>query len=615
MGSGMNQRKMRYWYERRGGNDMSKLRTLLKALSVSISIKGAFSTTVSLLGFAAAYLPVIIADQLRALTDSLQSLTGTGGSVSPSLSIFAAVIGLYFANVIIINIQQYANELDAIRIQQYIKRTIMRHKCEVRYKYIENYDDFQKRLSFIETYAGYNMARCMGNIISILQLAVAFSAAAFTLWKIDPYIVLILFVTSIPAAILSYFQQDETFRQRAKWIEEGALAIHYYNMLGGSGYSYNGLQEIRHYGLFDYLKSRWRDIANDYISKKNRIMAKHLKFNTAADFLRSAVYLAILLIAARSIYNDPSVGLGTFTLVYTLSGQLQSSIGECLSGIMVLAQNIPYMKEFFYLEEIEREPQQSMSALDVNGSVEFSGVSFSYPNTQTDVLKNITVHIREGEKVAVVGENGSGKSTFISLLCGMFTPKTGQIMVGGIDVQTDPIAARNAISVVFQDFAHYESSLRDNITVSDKDRAATDEEIMELLRSINVDDVVTEQKNGLHELVGSFSDKANNLSGGQWQKISIARAAYRNKAKIMILDEPASALDPSAEAQLYRNFASLTGDRTTILISHRLGITSIVDRILVFKDGTIIEDGSHQELMALDGHYAQMYRAQAQWYE
>lgn len=137
---------------------------------------------------------------------------------------------------------------------------------------------------------------------------------------------------------------------------------------------------------------------------------------------------------------------------------------------------------------------------------------------------------------------------------------------------------------------------------------------MELLRKIKVDDIVNEQKNGLDELVGSFSEKANNLSGGQWQKISIARAAYRNKARIMILDEPTAALDPMAEAQLYRSFASLTEGKTTILISHRLGIASIVDRILVFADGRIVEDGSHKELMRKNGYYARMYNAQAQWY-
>ena len=136
-----------------------------------------------------------------------------------------------------------------------------------------------------------------------------------------------------------------------------------------------------------------------------------------------------------------------------------------------------------------------------------------------------------------------------------------------------------------------------------------------MMKHINVSDVVEEQPNGLSELVGSFSDKANNLSGGQWQKISLARAAYKQNAQIMILDEPTSALDPMAEAQLYRDFTSLTGDKTTILISHRLGITSIVNRILVFDAGQIVEDGTHDELMQKNGLYAQMYRAQAQWYQ
>jgi ABC-type multidrug transport system fused ATPase/permease subunit len=344
-------------------------------------------------------------------------------------------------------------------------------------------------------------------------------------------------------------------------------------------------------------------------------MAKHVKFNTAADFLRSVIYIGILLIAAWEIYQNPAIGLGAFTLVFALSGQLQTVTGDCLVGIMVLAQNIPYMKEFFYLDELEREQYSDICMSADSGEISFEGVDFSYPNSDIEVLKDITVHIKDGEKVAFVGENGSGKSTFISLLCGMFAPKAGQITVGGVDISTDSAAARNAVSVMFQDFAHYEASLRENITVSDKRRYADDDEILELLKKIKVNDVVEELPNGLDELVGSFSDKANNLSGGQWQKISIARAAYRKDAKIMILDEPTSALDPVAEAQLYRNFASLTGNKTTILISHRLGITAIVDRILVFKDGRIIEDGSHKQLMTQNSHYAEMYRVQAQWYQ
>ena len=176
-------------------------------------------------------------------------------------------------------------------------------------------------------------------------------------------------------------------------------------------------------------------------------------------------------------------------------------------------------------------------------------------------------------------------------------------------MEAEPEKIRNSISVVFQDFAHYEDTLRNNITVSDPERTSSDEELNQLLKELHVDAVINQQQLGLDSKIGSFSENSNNLSGGQWQKIALARAAYRNQGRIIILDEPTSALDPMAEAQLYKDFAEITGDKTTLLISHRLGITSVVDRILVFRDGKLIEDGSHQELMEKDGYYAKMYRA------
>jgi len=577
-----------------------------------MQIRGPFSIFISLLGFPAALLPVIIANRLRLLTDELQILMVGNGAVNVAITIFGGLVGLYVAQVIITSLQVYMSGgygADEIKAMRYIHHTILKHKCNVSYKYIENYDDFQKRIAFANDYAGRIMARSIASILTLLQLLVAFIAASIALWDVSPLIVAVLYITSFPAAILAYLQQDETFRGRAKWNDEGRLAFHYYHIVAPTS-QFDGLQEVRHFALFDYLRARWRAMADEYLSIKNQVTAKHVKYNIIADFFSSSVYLGILLLAAWQIYQNPVVGLGAFTLVFVLSGQLQTVAGKLLVGVAVLAQSIPYMQEFFYLETLERENTDNNTAV-TSGGIFFKNVAFAYPNTDTNVLKDISVSIKNGEKIAIVGENGSGKSTFISLLCGMFEPKGGEIKIGG----TTPIAARSAVSVVFQDFAHYEATLRENITVSDTSRSATDAEIMELLRKINVSDVVEEQPNGLDELVGSFSENANNLSGGQWQKISLARAAYRQNAKVMILDEPTSALDPLAEAELYRNFANLTGDKTTILISHRLGITAVVDRILVFKDGQIVEDGSHKDLMTQNGHYAEMYRAQAKWYE
>ena len=160
-----------------------------------------------------------------------------------------------------------------------------------------------------------------------------------------------------------------------------------------------------------------------------------------------------------------------------------------------------------------------------------------------------------------------------------------------------------------------QATIKENITVSDSKRQVDDKELTELAKRTGAWELVEQQPAGFDEVVGSFSAKGNNLSGGQWQKVALCRCAWRQNARIMILDEPTAALDPLAEAELYRNFTDLTGDRTTILISHRLGITQLVDRILVFDNGRIVEDGSHEELLKKRGLYARMFQAQAQWYQ
>ncbi|MGE5579914.1 MAG: ABC transporter ATP-binding protein [Bacillota bacterium] len=271
-------------------------------------------------------------------------------------------------------------------------------------------------------------------------------------------------------------------------------------------------------------------------------------------------------------------------------------------------------KDFFDLDLLEYEKRTKGEEPYESADIRLENVSFTYPNTTRKVLQDLNLTIKQGDKIAVVGENGSGKTTFVNLLCGMYEPDTGSVTVNGLPVTEHLSKVRRTMSVVFQDFGKYETTIRENITISDASRAATDDQLKELAERTGAYEFIRELKHGFDEVIGSFSQEGSNLSGGQWQKTAITRAAFRSGARIMILDEPTAALDPIAEADLYRNFAELTGDRTTILISHRLGITRLVDRILVFDDGRIVEDGTHDELMDRNGLYAKMYRAQAQWY-
>jgi len=628
-----------------------------KSLGLFIRIKGPLSLAVGVIGLPMAVLPLLLSRQLQRLTDGIFLLMpGQGGTAEPVVGALLFLGVLFLLLLLWQLLDGYVQTRDMYRTQEYIKETVLGHVCTVHYSYLENRDDFHSKIAFADAYACQEAAMGIRGMFDAFYQLVTFAVAAFALWAVHPAFVLILVATGIPAAVLSFLQADETFRHRTKWSEEGAMSIHLYHLCASTDH---GIQEVRHYELYDYLKAKWRAVADSYLHKKNRLVAKHLKANMTADFLRSGVYMILLLATARMIYQNPALGLGTFTLVYTLSDRLQRAIGAILTEVMQFSACLSYMKEFFSLEEMERDEEDaedgknkkdrkdrkdgkdtasSMALQEIqptkgastgaggpepqipetpsgSGDIAFEHVSFSYPGTERKVISDLSLTIRGGEKIAIVGDNGSGKSTFISLLTGIFSPDSGSVSIGGLSMEEHKRALRQRISVIYQDFAHYEASIRDNITVSDEERRLSDEEILDLARRIHVEDVILEQPEGLDAILGHMSEKGNTLSGGQWQKIALLRAVYRSRANIMILDEPTAALDPIAEAQLYRNFSELTGHRTALLISHRLGITGLVDRILVFREGRIVEDGSHGELMARRGHYYAMYQAQAKWYQ
>ncbi len=589
---------------------------LMKTFLFGIKVKTPVSILISVLSIPAALLPLLLSKQLQKMTDLLVLL-----SIDGKEGFWPVVKALIFLGVLFLTqhlsnfaIEYYAIK-DKFRTLFYIKEYVLQQVSSVHYSYIENRDDFMKKIEFADSFSVKEMSRNIQAVFIVLRQLVTFISISIALWAVRPDFVFILLATGISAAILSYKQSDESFRHRAKWSEEGSLAIHYFHLCSSLSC---GIQELRHYELFDYLKARWRAVADDYLFKKNKLASKHLKVNLLADFFRSSVYFGILILTAWEIYQNPLLGVGTFTLVYTLSDKLQKSVSSILTEMMQFSVSLLYLKDFFSLEKLEREyPEEvaSKKGQAGNGRITFDHVSFSYPGCEQQVLKDISISIQGGEKVAVVGENGSGKSTFINLLTGLYSPDRGKIEIDDLSMEAYKKDLRSNISVIFQDFAHYDGTIRENITVSDSKRSLSDGEIMELARKIHVEDVIIEQPNGLEEQVGRLSAKGNDLSGGQWQKIALLRAVYRDNTNIMILDEPTAALDPLAEAELYRNFAQITGERTTLLISHRLGIAKQVDRILVFHEGQIVEDGSHEELMSRKGYYYKMYQAQAGWYQ
>lgn len=585
-----------------------------RALTVSVRTKGTLSMIVSLGGFATAFLPVFIALCLERFTNEIQLLSEQRETVVPALVFLSLLLLLYIIQASYGSLQSYFYELDSLRTVAYIKKTMIRCTSEVEYKYIENEGDFRDKLLFAENFGGVRVAESMQQVLLTIQYFITFVSIVVVLFTVSPWIVLILLLTCIPAVVLSILQKDEEYKSKTKHMKEGAMSVHLFYIGAGANERCRSMADLRFNGIYPWVKAKWRAVSDAYIGMKNAVTRKHVLYNSIADILRNVVYIGVLLVTASKIYSDPLFGLGTFMLVFTMSGQLQTVTTKLFIGITRFFSDIKYMKDFFELSDTPKEELEDNPKEIPNAEIVFDQVSFTYPNSSHEALKALNVRIAQGEKIAIVGENGSGKSTFVNLLCGLYQPSQGNISVGGLRLQNNLRAVRRILSVVFQSFGRYETTIEENITISSIEKAPDQDALKAFSLRTGAYEYIKEQPRGFAEEIGTFSKTGNNLSGGQWQKLAMTRALYRDQARIMILDEPTAALDPAAEADLYRQFSALTEDKTTILISHRLGITSVVNRILVFDQGRIVEDGTHTELLKKNGKYAEMYHAQARWY-
>lgn len=597
-------------------------KVLRSALAVSLRVKRWDSLLINVIGCFAAFLPVISARCLETLTNELYRWvrdTEMSGELREIISLFTMLISLYLVQALFDSLSQAMLRVDTTRTERFVDRAITECKCYVKFHYIENNDDFRQKLTFVEEYAGEYTARSMQDLLLNVQRLIAIVSVSLELFRVSGLVVAIIFLTCIPAAVLSWLQSDETYHFRTKWMLEGDSAIMQFITCTRP----EAMKDIRHFKAYPYLKKEWKKTAKEYIEKKDALTKKHVAYNMTADILRNAVYLVILILVGRQIYIHPAAGAGVFMLVLNLTGKLQNLLSGLLISLMEFGQNISYMKDFFDLQNLSKEGKMDAGEEGKETpegyssvSLHFSHVSFAYPGTERKVIDDLSVEIPDGQRIAIVGENGSGKSTFINLLMGFYEPDTGTIRISGEELKGDAVGKiRRSTAVVFQDFCHYEGTIRENIQASEMEISSDEALLTRLLQEANIADLVAQQPDGLDEEIGQFSKTGNNLSGGQWQRVALARALYRKGTRLMILDEPTAALDPMAEAALYRNFAEMTSGKTTLLISHRLGITRMVDRILVFHEGRIVEDGTHDELIKLDGYYAKMYRAQAQWYQ
>ncbi len=380
-------------------------------------------------------------------------------------------------------------------------------------------------------------------------------------------------------------------------------------------YDFSYGKDMRVYGLRDWIGSLFQKFKNERYNIEKTIKYKYFKIG-----LLEVLFLVIRegLVYAYLIYQVMNYGLsiGSFTMYFVTISNFANAMKSIIEDLAHIRAQSLYINDFrnFLERREEKEPIHPRKLPEGPYEIEFQNVSFKYPGSEKYIYENVSFKITANQKLAIVGHNGAGKTTFVKLVCRMYEPESGQIMLNGINIQEFSKSEYYTLfSAVFQEIKTTAFSIAENITISEN---ITDEaRIMECLLKADMKEKVLQQKNGIHTgMQKILDDEGIEFSGGETQKIILARALYKDGG-IVILDEPTAALDALSERNIYEKFNDMVKQKTAVFISHRLASTSFCDKIAMFEQGKLIEYGTHQELLALKGKYFEMFQVQAQYYK
>ncbi len=376
-------------------------------------------------------------------------------------------------------------------------------------------------------------------------------------------------------------------------------------------------KEVKLFGLGPTLLGRYRSLSERFYAEDRALAVRRTGWGYGLSLLSTAVfYASYVLIVALTVRGQ--LTLGDMTLYLVAFRQGQQSFQSILQAVGSMYEDTLYMSNLFEYLAIptERPKPTAPAALAPERGIRFDKVGFRYPGAERWALRDVSLFIPKGQSLALVGENGAGKTTFIKLLSGLYQPTEGRILFDGRDLgDWDPHELQRRIGVIFQDFNQYQLLLRENVAFGSVDHLQDELRVARAVEQGGAHELVASLAQGLETQLGRWFKEGVELSGGQWQKIALARAFMRDEADILILDEPTAALDVEAEHAVFRRFRTLAEGRTTILISHRFPTVRMADRIVVLEGGTITEEGTHRELLAAGARYARLFALQAEGYQ
>ena len=506
----------------------------------------------------------------------------------------------------------YADQLLANRYTYHVSVQVMQQAAHLDLTTYEN-PVFYDRLERARAQATDRLAMIqqMGRLFQYTVLTLIWSGV---LIYRSPYMILLLVAGVLPSffgethfAFLGYaknFRQTPAKRQ-----------MDYLRQVGGSK---EAAKELKLFNLSDYLTNRFKALSKNIYEEDVALSNKKLTWGGLLSLISTLGYYGAYVFAIYEAVIGRYPTIGVFSLITVAIQQSQSNFQQAFSTASGIADQALFLTDLIAFFEMKATVQSKPNALPsprpIRRGFEFRNVSFAYPGTERRVLKNFNFTLHPGERIALIGENGQGKTTVVKLITRLYDPTEGQILLDGVDLREYSLEdLHREMGVIFQDFMRYEMTARENIAVGRIDVPHTEEEIEDAAHKSLAEGVIAKLEGGYDQMLGRRFEGGVDLSGGEWQKIALARA-YLRDAQLLILDEPTAALDAKSELEVFERFAELTTGKMALLISHRFSTVRMADRIVVLEGGQLVEEGTHPQLIALGGRYAGMFEMQAASY-
>jgi ATP-binding cassette subfamily B protein len=514
-----------------------------------------------------------------------------GDLLARGISLCDSLLGDRFTNHVSVRLMEHAGKLDLATFEDpvfYDKLERARRQTTA-------------RMGMLAQLAG--MAQQVITLVSLSGAVIWFS----------PWLFALLVMALVPAFLGETRFAILTYSILFRWTPE-RREMDYLRLLGASNQS---AKEVKIFGLQGYLIERSRKLFERFYDENRGLAIRRAFTGFALNLLPVAgYYAAYVVIIARTIAGRLTLGDLTFLAgAFARSRQLMENLFSQVNGIAEQALYIKDLFDFFQVQPQVVSPENAIPApRPIREGFEFRNVSFAYAGSDRLVLHDVSFRLDAGEKIALIGENGAGKTTIVKLLSRLYDPTAGSILLDGVDLREyDLDDLRREIGVIFQDYMRFDMLARENIGVGRIESLSNADLLSESARRSLADQVIRTLPKGFDQMLGRRFDDGVDLSAGQWQKIALARA-YMRDAQLVILDEPTASLDARAEYEVFQRFAELTRGKMAVLISHRFSTVRMADRILVLEQGRIIEQGSHEQLLRRGGQYSELFELQAAGY-